>query len=510
MNGACIQGGSAIYRYVHDLLEAAARRDGSHPAVVCGSRTLTYSQLLRRSEQIGGLLLSRGVQKGDRVVLLLPHHVDMPAAVFAVSRIGAVFVILNPNLKDRTLRHILEDCRPSLIMTTRAELKKRESLAEASNVAAMEDLTGTYACDALPAGLIPNDPVCLIYTSGSTGESKAVISTHRNVLFAVAAIQEVLGMVRGDRILSVLPMSFDYGLYQLFLACFAGATLVMGDELAAGAALWKSIRDLDITGLPIVPHMAGSLMMLGRRYKSQIPSVRFITSTGAHFPQAYIRGLQALFPRSGIFVMYGLTECKRVSILTPQEYLQKPDSVGRPLPMTDCFAADHDGRPLPAGQIGELVVRGPHVMQGYWNAPELTAKHFKITHPFNEMMLFTGDYGYVDEDGYLYYVGRKDDLYKKNGYRVSALEVEDAAAAIPGVEEACLVTVADSPILFVRSALSKEEIMARLDRRLEKYKLPDQIVLVDEFPLTVHGKIDKTKLKAHFLAGDGHGYPRFA
>ena len=345
---------------------------------------------------------------------------------------------------------------------------------------------------------ISYDPVSLIYTSGSTGKPKAVISSHSNIVFATQAIQQCLGYQEQDVIGNFLPLSFDVGLYQIFLSFQVGATLALGQDIHAGPGLLNKLRAWQVTGLPAVPSLIAMLVRLSKRNPPHLPNLRFITNTGAHLSHTSISEVQRLFPSCSVFVMFGLTECKRVSILPPSEYEHKSTSVGKPLPDTECFIVDPDGRVLPPGEVGELVVRGPHVMLGYWYAPEMTAKRFRVWGPGQERVLFTGDTCKMDEEGYLYFEGRADDIYKQGGYRMSAVEIEEAACTIDGVQQAALIAPdrETGAILFITGNVSRETVFDELRSKIEDYKLPPQIAVLEEFPLTPNGKTDKQRLKA--------------
>jgi acyl-CoA synthetase (AMP-forming)/AMP-acid ligase II len=299
-----------------------------------------------------------------------------------------------------------------------------------------------------------------------------------------------------------LPMSFDYGLYQLFLSLQAGATLALGTEEDAGYALLRKVREWGVTGLPLVPNLAASLVRLARRSPEPPPPLRFVTNTGAHLPGTVIADIRATWPECSVFPMFGLTECKRVSILLPEEYERRPASVGRPLPDTECLVVDGEGTPLPPGREGELVVRGPHVMLGYWRAEELTAHRFRPWGPQRELALFTGDRCSLDADGFLYFHGRQDDVFKRRGFRVSALEVEAAAMTLDGVREAALVVGGESDaVLAYAGDAAPEAVRDGLRDLLEDHKQPDRVAACADLPRNTNGKVDKRALAERLLSG---------
>ena len=490
--------------FVHSLLDAAADKVPDRTALLTDQQRVTYRELQNQTRCLASYLHDLGVKRGDRVAILLPNSVPLVAAIMASSRLGALYIVLNWSTRAYQLEHILADATPRVLLTSCARLTEVQEIASHTHMLTVEDNWGK-AMQALPYCGVPvhitQDLASLIYTSGSTGRPKAVMSTHRNIRFAASAIQSCLKMEMSDVVGVFLPLSFDYGLYQVFLAFQVGATLALGTELDAGPLLLQKLNEWQVTGLPLVPSMAVSLLRLCRRPGVRLPALRYITNTGMHLPLTHIQELQDLWPQARIYVMFGQTECKRISILDPEDFARKPHSVGRPLPDTECLIVDSEGQVLPAGSIGELVVRGPHVMAGYWNAPEITEKRFRCLEPSQQTALFTGDFCSFDEDGFLYFHGRQDDVYKQKGYRVSALEVETAALDVEGVDQAALVPYVDDKgaVLFTQGSAEPEDLLLQLHQRLESSKVPDRIVRIGLFPLTANGKIDKKQLKEQFL-----------
>jgi acyl-coenzyme A synthetase/AMP-(fatty) acid ligase len=355
-----------------------------------------------------------------------------------------------------------------------------------------------------PSPAITLDPCFLVYTSGSTAKPKAVVEGHRNVLFATWAIQQRLGIRESDVVGNFLPLAFDYGLFQAFLSFQVGATLALGRESHVGPLLLRKIREWSITGLPMVPSLAHALIRMASRGGEPPPPLRFVTNSGAHLPRVYIEDLQRLFPDCQIFVMFGLTECKRVSIMLPSEYAGKPDSVGRALDQTECLIVDAEGQPVPPGVKGELVVRGPNVMLGYWNAPEQNAKRYRRWGSGHEIALFTGDVCSLDADGFLYFHGRNDDIYKQRGHRVSSVEVEGAANDVPGVLQAAVIPHRDDTgaTLIVTGEATCDSVLVGLRQRLEEFKIPTRVLRSGvDLPLTANRKVDKKALEQ--LLSDG-------
>jgi acyl-coenzyme A synthetase/AMP-(fatty) acid ligase len=493
---------------LHSLLDEAAGRVPDKPAIISDDGTVTYRELAASSRRAAAWLHQAvGVRRGDRVVILLGSRPETVSTLFAVSRIGAIFVILSSEMRPYQLSQVLADAEPALLLAgddqdLPADIDPRTRVVRAGSYRQQTQVTQARPPE-FPG--ITTDPVCLIYTSGSTSAPKGVVSTHANVRFAAAAIGQRLRIADTDVIGLFLPLSFDYGLYQVFLSVQALSTLALGSQAHVGPGLLGKLTEWRVTGLPLMPGIATAIGRLARRTPGrEMPQLRFITNTGARLSPQAIEELRRVFPDVAVFPMFGLTECKRVSILDPADYPSRPESVGRPLPDTECFVVDEEGRVLPPGEIGQLIVRGPHVMAGYWRAPELTDRRFARWRGGTERVLFSGDFCSMDSDGYLYFHGRDDDIYKSRGYRVSALEVEGAAADIDGVEEAAVLPPADGEParLIVTGDLQPAQVLGALRDRLGDYKVPEQAERVGTLPRNANGKTDKRRLRA-LISGEG-------
>ncbi|MDP3379215.1 MAG: AMP-binding protein, partial [Brevundimonas sp.] len=339
----------------------------------------------------------------------------------------------------------------------------------------------------------------LVFTSGSTGTPRGVMLTEGNVAFVCPAILNRLRYREGDRIGLFLPLAFDYSLYQIFYTCLSGASLFIGRPEQVGPELPKILAREGITVLPAVPTLAGALIKMQRYRPTALPALRMITNTGDHLPQAYIEQLRTLLPEVQVYPMFGLTECKRVSILLPEEYAAHPESVGRALDGTTVFAVDAQGQRLPAGERGELVIQGPHLAAGYWRAPEETARRYREI--AGQRTLFSGDQGQVDAEGYITFHSRGEEVIKHRGTRLSPVEVEEAACALPQVAAAGCVRdeARDCLLLYLVAAgepLKEAALLSALATRLERAKLPDRVVYLPELPRTANQKLDRKALRA--------------
>ncbi|MCX4546098.1 class I adenylate-forming enzyme family protein [Streptomyces sp. NBC_01565] len=484
---------------LHDVLDTAAARWPDRPAVTRLDSTATFAELRDASLRLAAWLHSEGVSSGRRLVLSLPPGPLVPALLYAASRVGAVYTVLHEQVTGVPLEHVLDDCEPTLVVaadpavldTARARGVKAVP-AEAAQSAA--DATATPPPAELPPTPLAVDPVSLIYTSGTTSAPKAVVSTHQQVVFAARAIQQVLDYRADDVVYCPLPLSFDYGLYQLFLGALSGSHIVLGSAAEAGPALLRNLLDSGATVLPAVPSVAESLAWLLKR-ATRRPALRLVTNTGAALSTETLGALRAAIPDLKGQVMFGLTECKRATIMPPDGDLLRPGSCGLPLPGTEVFTVDDEGNRLPPGETGEITVRGPHVMSGYWRRPELNRERFPLRDGlFPELR--TGDYGHVDKDGYLYFSGRRDDLYKERGFRVSATEVEAAAHRIPEVVSAAVLppTGKKSALLAVVTDLTPQEVLDRMQDQIEEFKIPRRCVVLESLPLSRNGKVDRKQL----------------
>ncbi len=484
---------------IHRLLDQGAELHPHRTAILSREGTATYGELRILSRKYAAYFKKRGVRPGERIVALLPNGIPAAAVILASSVLGAPVAVLHEDSRAPLIEHVLRDAEPRLFVTEKnrlaGELPEEIELAWIEDIG--EEAIAPADMDALEGTGSDSDPACLIYTSGSTGMPKAVVPTRGGMMFAAASIQEVLRYREDDVIGLFLPLSFDYGLYQLILSLQAGATLAIGSPSDVGPALLNRLIEWKVTGLPAMPAVFFALNQLARRHPAALPPLRFATNTGAKLPDAYLDEFRMHYPECGVYLMYGLTECKRVSILKPSELPLKPGSVGRPLPGTECFVVDGEGRELPPGEIGEFVIRGPHLASGYWRDEELTGKAFRPWRFGPEKVLFTGDYGSVDEEGFLYVHGRRDDVFKLRGHRVSRAEIEEAVLRIPGVGQAVvLVPVGEEgAALLVTTERPLGEVRAELRRTFEPHKIPERIERISSVPLNGNGKYDLAKLR---------------
>jgi acyl-coenzyme A synthetase/AMP-(fatty) acid ligase len=323
------------------------------------------------------------------------------------------------------------------------------------------------------------------------------------MISAARSIIHYLENTEDDVILNVLPLSFDYGLYQVLMTMMFGGTVVLEKSFLYIHKILERIAQERVTGFPIVPTILAMLLKLQDLKKYDFGSLRYISNTGAALPVEHIRKLRNLFPGVKIFSMFGLTECKRVCYLPPEEIDTRPASVGKAMPNCEVFIFDEAGNEVKPGEIGELVIRGSNVMRGYWNAPELTAKYYRPGRFPGEILLYSGDYFRQDSEGFLYFIGRKDEMIKSKGERLSAKEIENVICEMDGVAETAVIGVPDEILgqavkAFITidgsSIISQNDVLKYCKENLEPFAIPKYIEFVEELPKTAHGKIDKKAL----------------
>ncbi|MFE9400573.1 class I adenylate-forming enzyme family protein [Streptomyces sp. NPDC006530] len=487
---------------VHGLLAAAVAARPDAPAVRDASGVWTYAELDAWSRAYADWLTAQGVGHADRILVRVGNTREFTALMFGALRRGIAFVPVNPAMKRFHLNTVVPDCDPVLVIGQDAQ--DTAILRELTDrpVFELDDVRlGAEALyDATPAAgeapVAPDDLGLLIYTSGSTSAPKAVVSTHAPIVFAARAIQARLDYREDDVVLVAVPVSFDYGLYQILLSVIAGAQVVLTSP-DRHVRLLSTLHEYGVTVVPLVPSLGEMLLTLSRRDRRGAPPVRLFTNTGAALTGPVIAQLRAAFPAAQVSPMFGTTECKRITVLEPDGDIARPGSVGRALDGTEVLILDDDGRLLPPGTVGEICVRGPHIMTGYWQAPEQTALRFRPDSVTGETTLHTGDYGHLDTDGHLYFEGRRDDLFKRKGVRMGTLEIETAALDIEGVTAAAALAPAEGQdlTLYAVTELSADEVLAQLTERLEAAKVPAACHLLDALPLTPNGKTDKQRLR---------------
>lgn len=509
---------------LHDFLTHSASRLGEKVALVCGNQRVTYGDLDMRSNAIAHHLTDAGIARGDRVVVFADNTVEAVIAFWAVLKANAVVCIVNPLTKSDKLDYLLNDCRPTALITDKhlhsifreparnCPSLRRMIVSGPIEHSDLQELPHAVRWDAAVAAArstppsrrcIDIDLAAIIYTSGSTGEPKGVMLTHRNMIAACASISSYLALAEDEVILNVLPLAFDYGLYQMIMAFGAGARLVLERSFAFPAQILGLIKQERVTGFPGVPTIFAALGELRSLRDQDFSSIRYVTNTAAALPLKHILLLQELFSGARIYSMYGLTECKRCTYLPPEDLERKPSSVGIAIPNTEIWIVDEHDRRVGPGIVGQLVIRGATVMKGYWGKPEATARKLKPGPLPGEQVLYTGDYCRMDAEGYLYFVGRGDEIIKSRGEKIAPKEVENVLMNIAGVREAAVIGVPDEllgqavkafVVMEQGSMIGEKQLQKECQRRLENFMVPKSIVIVPSLPMTDTGKLKKTAL----------------
>jgi len=512
-------------RLLHETLVAAAASRAAHTAVVADGVRHSYLELLTGAQRVARALQDHGITRGSAVALYMENSWAAAVSVYGILLAGGVLTVINPQTKTDKLAYMLADSEARvLIADARLATTFLPAVDEAPSVRAVlcagalpaggaPTARVTYVAfeEALArgdvalsrAGTIPIDLAALIYTSGSTGHPKGVMLTHQNMVFAAGSITEYLRLGSDERILNVLPLAFDYGLYQLLMTVYLGATLVLERSFAFPVPVLNRAIEEKVTVFPLVPTIAATLLSLKQRTDWVLPSVTRVTNTAAALPAGFIPRLASVFPNALIFPMYGLTECKRVSYLEPEMVDAKPTSVGKAIPGTEVFLLTPEGNEVPPGQPGILHVRGPHVMLGYWKQPTLTAQMLKPGRYPGERVLCTHDVFMMDEEGFLYFVGRSDDIIKTRGEKVSPIEVENVLHRLPGVREAAVIGVPDEllgqairafVVLEQGATLTEQDVKRACLAGLESFMVPRDVVFLSELPKTATAKVRKKDL----------------
>ncbi len=507
-------------RLLHESLFQSAKLYPGKAAIIAEGNATSYAEFEEMVRNLAGHLQERGVKRGDRCVVFMDNTLACAVSIYAILAIGAVFVIVNPQTKQDKLAYILEDCSASALISDvhlhrvfSPPIGKAASLKcvlVSGDISRHKDLNATSfdTASRKPAGAlrpagIQKDLSALIYTSGSTGDPKGVMHTHLSMTFVLGSLIEYLRLSAEDRLLLVLPLAFDYGLYQLLMSVQLGATLVMERSFTYPAIIFQRIREHEVTVFPGVPTIFSLLISMHRRESFAFPGITRVTNTAAALPAEQIPVLKRIFPQALIYKMYGLTECKRACYLEPELVDVKPASVGKAIPGTEVFILNEQGERTKPGETGMLYVRGTHIMLGYWNAPEHTRKALRDSVLPGEKLLCTGDWFKMDEDGDLYFQGRSDDIIKTRGEKVSPVEVENVVASVAGVREVAVIGVEDEILgeaikCFVAPEpgmkLTVKDVRKACVEKLENFMVPKYFEFVDSLPKTDTGKISKKGL----------------
>ncbi len=517
---------------LHQLISNTVNKTPDAVAIIHKDNAWSFQDLNDLVSQQSLALLALGLKPQQRVAVYLPKQIETVSSFFSICQAGGVFVPINPILKAAQVNHTLTDCNVKILITSKNRLNTLQecllSCPELHTIIIVEHETLNYNSGSdksilswpdflnhssrfrLPT-LIDTDMACILYTSGSTGKPKGVVLSHRNIVAGAESVAEYLNIQEKDNILAVLPFSFDYGLNQLTSSILKGASCILLDYLLPRDVI-KLIEKNHITGLAAVPSLWAQLAKI--EWPESINShLRYMTNSGGKMPKVLLDCIQSKSPNSQFYLMYGLTEAFRSTFLSPDKLSSHPDSIGKAIPNVEILVVREDGSLCEANEIGELVHKGSLVSMGYWNNPAKTAIRFKPAPnqlkelPIPELAVWSGDQVTMDEDGYLYFIGRKDDMLKTSGYRVSPTEIEDVIYSSGLVKEVAAIGLADDALGQIIYAIVSadnetnfniEVLMQHCKSLLANYMVPSKIIQLTELPKTANGKIDRKKLTTQF------------
>jgi long-chain acyl-CoA synthetase len=517
-------------KFVHSFLEDSADRSPDTKALFALGTWHAYGELNARANRLAHLLLGRGLKKGDRVALFIENSAEYVVSYYAVLKAGGTTVALNTENTAEDIAYIIRDCGvrfliagqrlaartwasapgsllpspaapdagPEAVFVWNGPMDAAPILMGRQAIGLAEALDG-YPGDNPGVRSIDLDVASIVYTSGSTGKPRGAVLTHLNIVSNTRSIVDYLELTRDDRILVVLPFHYIYGKSLLNTHFFVGGSVVVDNRFLYPNVILKTMREEEVTGFAGVPSTYSILLSRSTLKDLEFPRLRYVTQAGGAMAPSVQKEVAAAFAPARLFVMYGATEASaRLSYLDPNDLPRKWGSIGKAIANVDLFVADERGAPLPAGQEGEIVARGSNIMSGYWNHPEETEKVLK------NGLYFTGDIGTMDDEDFLYVVGRSKDMIKIGGNRVSAKEIEEALYEHPAILDAAVIGIADDILgeapkafIVVRPGISEEllgELPAFLQKHLAVYKIPKLFEIRESLPKNESGKILKRKL----------------
>lgn len=498
-----------------DILRGHECRDlAKKTAVIDGSRSITYGDLLSASRGYSRILGERGLERGDRVGIYLRRSLDAVVAFFGCYAAGAVPVFINEVLRPQQVNYILEHSGAAALITdTRLLLSVPEVVIHADQIINVDKTALSDGRD-WSGSLISADLALIIYTSGSTGLPKGVMLSHQNLLAGAHIVADYLKLSGEDIVISLLPFSFDYGLNQLLSTLAVGGTLVIQRSMTP-PDICRTLERHQVTGMAAVPTLWLQLCE-GRSpfLKTNFPALRYVTNSGGRLPEHVITLIRQAHPHVDVYLMYGLTEAFRSTYLPPHDVDARPGSIGKAIPNTEILIVNEHGGLCGVDEVGELVHRGATVGMGYWRDADSTAMIFR-PHPAKEpgedgieRVVFSGDLVKRDAEGYLYFIGRRDQLIKSMGFRVSPDEIEQTVHASDLVSNVVAFSVSsdddDSKIVLAvkpkdAMAFDEEQLHRFCKRVMPPYMRPEIIWTIAEVSQTSTGKPDRVAIKEAYV-----------
>lgn len=527
-------------KFVHNFLEDSAELFPDKPAFFASGNWHTYREINKQANRLAHYLISIGINKRNRVALLIENSIEYVVTYYAILKVGAITVALNTDSTAKDIEYILNDCEVTLLIASQKLFRNAKELLENTPLPTASPLTKggqrgvskswqkkvliwsnpknivldqsatkvvilPAALDKLPETspniqIIDLDVASIVYTSGSTGKPRGATLTHLNIVTNTRSIIEYLQLTSEDRIMVVLPFYYIYGKSLLNTHFFVGGSVVVDNRFLYPNVVLKTMQEQEVTGFSGVPSTFTILLNRSDLRNQKFESLRYVTQAGGAMAPAVQKDIADIFSPAKLFIMYGATEASaRLSYLDPKDLPRKWGSIGKAIPNVELFVADEQGNRLPPGEHGEIVARGSNIMPGYWNHPEETEKVLR------NGLYWTGDIGEMDDEGFIYVVGRSKDMIKVGGNRVSAKEIEEALHEHPDVTEVAVIGVPDDVLGEVVKAfivlkngrtITNDELSVFLKDKIALYKIPKFYEYREMLPKNKSGKILKLKLKS--------------
>jgi acyl-CoA ligase (AMP-forming) (exosortase A-associated) len=515
---------------IHHMLRTSAQRYPEKEALVQGERRLSYEEVNSLCLSAAAGLRAAGLCRGDRVGIYLDTSIDQVLSIFSISQAGGVYVPINTVLFPQQVAHIVRDCGMKVLITTAEKLEVLLPVLQGADALKLIVITGEvngfgyeaegrtiHRFEAMLHGDTPSfwtdlgiskDLAAILYTSGSTGKPKGVMLSHANIMAGSTIVSTYLEISERERILAVLPFSFDAGMNQLMTAFQQGATIALIKFVFARDII-SALLSERITALAGVPTV-WSLLANGGLAKHKFPNLRYITNTGGAMPQDVLKVLREALPTTQIFLMYGLTEAFRSTYLPPEELDRRPTSMGKAIPDNEILVLNEQGQQCAPGEVGELVHRGSTVSMGYWGNREATDRVLKPNPLLRselgdcERVCYSGDLVKMDVDGFLFYVGRRDTMIKSSGYRISPTEVEEILFETGKLRQAAVIGVPDDVLgqcikAFVvpkdGEDVDSDALLIHCAEKMPRHMVPKHLEFMPELPKTSSGKVDYPALR---------------
>jgi len=507
------------------FLEESLEKHHEKKAIKNKNESISFKDLFLRSSALGYILKDHKACRNDRIGILLDKSIFQVISLLGVLYSDCVFVIVNNALHEREIKHILNDCNVNILLSS---IKYKKIIDAILNETEVKHVLMEEELDPLIRQCIgkkteniniSDDISNIIYTSGSTGKPKGIVITHRNLIDGALIVSHYLKITENEKILGLLPFNFDYGLNQLTSTLFKGCTIILFQFFMPNPLL-KILQEEEITGLAAIPPVWASVFnpKLCKIEEGVLFSkLRYITNSGGKLPVATVKKIRDLFKKTDLYLMYGLTEAFRSTYLPPEEVDAHPDSIGKAIPNVQVEVINEKGEICSPGETGELIHRGACIARGYWNNPDKTNEVYKPNpllpkeNQFLETVVYSGDYVKKDEDGFLYFIGRKDNMIKTGGYRVSPTEVEELLMLCKGVYEAVVFGLPDDELgqkiralATVSKDIGSSDIINFCKKEAPSYLVPKEIFIVEKFPKTASGKLDRPLIIKESIEKNGN------